>query len=180
MLDSRGWIPQVHDARARGVCFDVGHGCGSFSWETAQRGFEHHFYPDTISTDLHRYNVAAPFHLTLPDVMSRFLCLGMSLYDTVLKTTAAPARVLGRQQEIGTLRPGALGDVFVFHTPEGEFPFLDTLLQTRVGSKKIEPTATIRAGRIHLPGSVKRPIRPLYECDRAVFDAVGFPFEKAQ
>lgn len=180
MLNNRGWIPQVHAARARGVCFDVGHGCGSFSWETARRGFEHHFYPDTLSTDLHRYNVDEPFWLTLPDVMSRFLCLGMSLRDAIAKTTVAPARVLGRDQEIGTLRTGAMGDVFLFRMLDGEFPFIDTHLETRIGTRRIEPVVTVRAGRRYLAGSVERPVRPLYECDRAVYDAVGYPFDMVQ
>lgn len=180
MLDSRGWIPAVQEARARGVCFDVGHGCGSFSWETAQRAFEHHFYPDTISTDLHRYNVSEPFWLTLPDVMARFLCLGMSLRDAVAKTTVAPARVLGRDQEIGSLRSGAAADVFVFRMVEGEFPMIDTHLNTRVGRRRIEPVATVSRGKVFLSGTVRRAIRPLYECDRAVFDAVGYPFDKAR
>lgn len=180
MVDSRGWIPQVHEARARGVVFDVGHGCGSFSWETAQRGFEHHFYPDTLSTDLHRYNVGEPFWLTLPDVMSRFLCLGMSLRDAVAKTTAAPARVLGREKELGTLRPGAAGDVFIFRMLDGEFPLIDTHLQTRMGTKRIDPVATVRAGKSYPAGSIERPVRPLYEWDRFVFDMVGYSFEKVR
>ena len=51
----------VLDARERGIIFDVGHGCGSFSWDTAQRAYEHDFYPDTLSTDLHRWAVEDPF-----------------------------------------------------------------------------------------------------------------------
>ncbi len=180
MVDSRGWIPQVHEARARGVVFDIGHGCGSFSWDTAQRGFEHHFYPDTLSTDLHRYNVGEPFWLTLPDVMARFLCLGMSLGDAIAKTTVTPARVLGRETELGTLRPGAAGDVFVFRTIDGEFPMIDTHLRTRVGKQRIEPVITVRAGTVYPAGSVQRPVRPLYEWDRAVFDMVGYPFDKVR
>ncbi len=31
-------LPEAHDAAARGVRFDVGHGCGSFSWATAGAG----------------------------------------------------------------------------------------------------------------------------------------------
>ena len=36
-----GLISEVRVARERGLFFDVGHGCGSFSWETAQKAFEH-------------------------------------------------------------------------------------------------------------------------------------------
>ena len=78
-----GLISEVRVARERGLFFDVGHGCGSFSWVTAQKAFEHEFYPDTLSTDLHRYSIAEPFQATLPEVMSKFLCLGMSLRDII-------------------------------------------------------------------------------------------------
>src|SRR5205807_820206 len=40
---AEGFIPQGRLAQERGVIFDIGHGCGSFSWETAQRRFEHQF-----------------------------------------------------------------------------------------------------------------------------------------
>ena len=169
--NQEGFIPQVKMARERGVIFDVGHGCGSFSWESAQRAFEHSFYPDTLSTDLHRYSVADLFNLTLPLVMSKFLCLGMPLRDAVAKTTLAPAQVLHRT-DLGTLRPGSPANLFLFQIREGEFEFLDTHLKARKSSRLIEPVLTVRAGRPIEPGSVQHPIRDLYECDRGIFDWV--------
>ena len=68
-------IPEARDARDRGVFFDVGHGAGSFSWDTARKAFELHFYPDTLSTDLHRYSASEPLSITLPQVMSKMLCI---------------------------------------------------------------------------------------------------------
>src|SRR5437660_710443 len=67
---SESVLPEALEARSRGVIFDVGHGCGSFSWDTARKAFEHHFYPDTISTDLHRYSAPEPLCVSLPQVMS--------------------------------------------------------------------------------------------------------------
>lgn len=166
-------VPQAHEARERGVFFDVGHGCGSFSWDTARRAFEQHFYPDTLSTDLHRYSVSEPLSVTLPQVMSKMLCIGMSLEDVVLKTTAAPARALGRQREIGTLRPGAQADVLVFDMETGRFPFTDTHLQVRDGSRRIVPRLVIKKGQAHIPGSVTIRLRDLYESDMEVFRAIG-------
>src|SRR5205807_3642478 len=109
MVPSAGPIlPQVIEARKRGVIFDVGHGCGSFSWETARKAFELFFYPDTISTDLHRYCAPPPLCVTLPQVMSKMLCLGMSLEDVISKSTAIPAKALGKEHEIGTLKHGTI------------------------------------------------------------------------
>ena len=88
-------VPEALEARARGVVFDVGHGCGSFSWDTARKAFERHFYPDTISTDLHRFSVER-WCIDMPTTMSKFLRLGMSLEDVILKTTWAPAMAIGK------------------------------------------------------------------------------------
>ncbi len=46
---------------------------------SARKAFEHAFYPDTISTDLHRYCVGAPFNVDLLNTMSKLLALGMTL-----------------------------------------------------------------------------------------------------
>jgi len=170
--DAEGLIPQLKLARERGVWFDIGHGCGSFSWESAHKAFEHHFYPDTISTDLHRYCVGDPFCLTLPVVMSKFLCLGMSLPEVILKTTLAPARALGREGKIGHLRPGAQADLLLFEVRNGEFQFLDTHLRTRTGIQLIEPRLVVRNGLSYKPGAFPVELRELYDCDQFVFDFV--------
>ena len=38
-------LPEVIEARKKGVFFDVGHGSGSFSWETARKAFELSVFP---------------------------------------------------------------------------------------------------------------------------------------
>ena len=166
-------VPEAVEARRRGVIFDVGHGCGSFSWDTARKAFEHHFYPDTISTDLHRYSAPEPLCVSLPQVMSQMLCLGMSLEDVILKTTAVPARVLNREWQIGTLAPGTQADVLVFDLESGDFSFTDTHLKVRQGTRRIVPHLAIKAGRVHNPGSIPIKLRDLYESDMEVFRAIG-------
>jgi dihydroorotase len=164
----------VLDARERGIIFDVGHGCGSFSWNTAQRAYEHDFYPDTLSTDLHRWAVEDPFKVSLPSVMSKFLCLGMSLEDVILKTTYAPAKVLGREQEIGSLRVGSRADLLQFDLVAGEFKFQDTHFETRVGSAHIVPRTVVKDGAIHNPGSVAINLREMFASDLDVFRSMGW------
>lgn len=169
----RGFIEEVGHARERGVLFDVGHGCGSFSWDTAQKAFEHYFYPDTISTDLHRYCVGPPLFITLPDVMSKFLCLGLNLNDVVFKTTLAPARALGREDQIGTLRCGAMANLFQFGIENGDFEFRDTHSKTRKGTRRLKPLLTVKNGKAIPPGSISARLRDFYECDRQVLKALG-------
>jgi dihydroorotase len=167
---AEGFIPELKLARERGVIFDIGHGCGSFAWKTAERAFEYHFWPDTISTDLHRYSVDHPWRVTMPQVMSKFLCLGMALKDVIAKSTIAPANVLGRGHELGSLRPGSVADLLQFRLREGSFTFIDIHRIERLGDRLIEPLLTVRDGIAYEPGSVRVSLRPVYPCDGVVFD----------
>lgn len=171
--DPDGLIPSVLRARERGVIFDVGHGCGSFSWDSAKRCFEHHFLPDAISTDLHRYSVNEPWSVTMPQVMSKFLSLGMSLDEVVEKTTAAPARILGRLDSIGSLAPGSTADLVYFRVREGEFEFTDVALRTNRGDRLIEPELVVKGGEVFRAGEIACKLRALYPCDQVIFDTYG-------
>jgi dihydroorotase len=163
-----GLLPEVVAARKDGVLFDVGHGAGAFSWDVARKAFEHFFYPDTISTDLHRFSIAR-WAFDMPSVMSKFLHMGMPLEDVILKSTWAPAKAIGRDHQLGTLRPGAAADIFVFELEEGSFPLEDTHLRTESASRRIKPFLTIKEGRAMEPGSYPVRLRELEECDQELF-----------
>ncbi|MFO1002693.1 MAG: amidohydrolase family protein [Planctomycetaceae bacterium] len=80
-------IDELLEARARGVMFDVGHGVGAFVWRVAEPACEKFgFWPDTISTDLHHFNLHGPV-VDLPTTMSKFLYLGMPIKDIVKVVT---------------------------------------------------------------------------------------------
>ena len=54
IMDEQGQVAEAfHEARARGVLFDVGHGQGSFNYTIAERAAAAGFHPDIISSDLH-------------------------------------------------------------------------------------------------------------------------------
>jgi len=161
-------LAEVTAARKDGVLFDVGYGAVAFSWETTRKAFEYFFYPDTISTDLHRYSVVR-WAFDMPSVMSKFLHMGMPLADIILKSTWAPAKALGRGEELGTLKKGAAADVFVFELEEGSFPLEDTHLRTESASRRIKPFLTIKDGISVEPGSYPVRLRELYECDQDLF-----------
>jgi dihydroorotase len=171
LLEAGEMIPEALEARKNGVQFDVGHGYGSFRWETAKRAFEHFFFPDTISTDLHRYSVAR-FAMDMPTTMSKFLHLGMALRDVVLKTTWAPAQAIGRHDELGTLRIGSVADLFVFDVEEGEFALEDTHLQVEKAGRRIRPQLTVKSGKVVECGSQQVCLRPLYLCDQEIFQLI--------
>ena len=98
-------------ARARGVLFDIGHGMGSFSWATARAMTRAGFWPDTISSDVHALCINGPAW-DLLRTMTKFLALGSSLPQVIAATTENPARAL-RRPDLGTLKPGTVGDASV-------------------------------------------------------------------
>lgn len=148
ILDERGRIkPAVHEARRRGVVFDVAHGRNHVNFPVVRQAFEQGFYPDTISSDLTRPGRAGVVK-DLPTTLSKFLCLGMPLADVVCAATAAPARAIGRRGELGTLAAGAAGDASVFAVEERRFPYQDADGNTLEGAKRWVPRLTVRAGRV--------------------------------
>ena len=126
ILDNEGRIRSaVHQARERGVLFDVGHGSGSFDWSVCEAALAQGFPPTTISSDLHVYNVNGPVY-DLATTVTKFMELGMPLDEVVSRVTAVPAGVIGMSERIGTLRPGAHGDAVVFAQEEGDFALADS------------------------------------------------------
>ena len=99
LLDNEGRvIEEAWAAKERGVVFDVGHGGGSFSFETAELAIAQGFLSDTISSDLHVGNVEGPVH-DLVTTLSKFLYMGMSLPEVIRLSTEAPVRVIGQSSE---------------------------------------------------------------------------------
>jgi dihydroorotase len=135
----------VIDARARGVLFDVGHGMGSFAFKTARAMLAAGFVPDTISSDLHALNVDGPV-FDQATTLSKFLSLGLPLADVVRATTVNAAMAL-RRPDLGSLRPGSVGDATVFSVMEGRFDYVDVVGEVLSGDKKIVSEGTVLGGR---------------------------------
>ncbi|MDR2588459.1 MAG: amidohydrolase family protein [Spirochaetales bacterium] len=116
ILDAAGGIREsIHKARSRGVIFDSANGRSNFSFPVALAAMKQGFHPDIISTDwtLDKLNYS-PHAKNLPYLMAKFLTMGMSLREVVRAVTQTPARLMGLEGKIGTLRPGARGDIAVF------------------------------------------------------------------
>ncbi len=149
ILDDAGTIRRsVREAMDRGVIFDVGHGAGSFNWEIAERALQQGVQPQTISSDLHAYNVNGPVY-DLATTVSKFLILGLPLDEALAKVTAAPAQVIRMADQIGTLSVGAWGDAVIFELQEGPFELRDSHGQARIGRQRLVPTTVVRAGKVY-------------------------------
>ena len=140
----------VKEAQERGVVFDVGHGSGSFNWDVVEASLKQGFEPTTISTDLHTKCINGPVY-DMPTTMSKFLHLGLPLERVVEMSTTRPAQVLGRQDELGTLKDGTVADVTMLEMQTGRFRFTDSYGEHRTGSELLRAAATIRRGEI-VPG----------------------------
>ena len=138
--------PFVLEAQKRGIIFDVGHGGGAFSWRQAMPAMQQGFQPNVISTDLHADSMNGGMK-DLCNVMSKFLNMGMSLPDVIIRTTINPANAIKRP-ELGNLSVGAEADVTVLNLRKGDFGFLDIRKTKLKGTQKLEAELTIRAGRI--------------------------------
>ena len=138
--------PFVFEAQNRGVIFDVGHGGGAFSWAQAVPAFQQGFYPNVISSDLHDQSMNSGMK-DMANVMSKFLAVGMSLQDVILRSTWNPAQVIQRP-DLGHLSVGAEADLAVFNVREGKFGYTDVRKIAVTGTKKLEAELTIRAGKV--------------------------------
>ena len=151
LLDGSGKVvPEVLEARERGVLFDVGHGAGSFSFDVMEKCLTQGFSPDTISSDLYSANIHGPVY-DLLTTLSKFLLLGMSLHDVIARATVNSSRVFNFGATIGTLKPGAEADVSVLELREGEFTFTDSDGKSRTGRRKLEAVTTVRGGKVFEP-----------------------------
>ena len=137
--------PYVLEARKRGVLFDLGHGAGSFLWPVATKAMSQGFFPDTISTDLHSSSIMMA-ESDMPNCISKLLNLGMGLADAIQRSTVAPAKVIGRFPELGTLSEGQIADIAAFSLQSGVYAYKDAWSHKNLASKKLECVLTLRAG----------------------------------
>ncbi len=158
ILDANGRVlPEVREARQRGILFDVGNGrTGHFTWDVAERALQQDFLPDTISSDL-----TAPGRtdrvFDFPTVLSKFLLLGMPLEGVVARATVNAARALPPFRALGTLAVGAPADLAVFELEDGSFEFVDNERSVRTGRQKLVTTAVVAGGmRVSVPTTAGR------------------------
>lgn len=83
----------------------------------------------------------------MANLLSKFMNMGLSLEEVILRATWNPAQVIHRE-DLGNLDPGSEADIAVFRLVEGDFGFLD-IRRTRIdGTQRLETELTLRAGRI--------------------------------
>ena len=149
LLDANGRVlPQILELRERGILTDFAHG-SHLKWDIAEQAAVEGWFPDTISTDIHRAHLAPNGAvIDLPTTMAKFLYLGLSLEQVIERVTIRPANALNFPKRLGILKPGEVADVSVFEVVREQVELRDTTGATRVGSQRLVPVATVKSGHL--------------------------------
>ena len=134
-------------ARERGVIFDIAHGMGSFSWDSARKMDAAGFRPDVISSDIHAFCINGPAHDNL-NVMTKFLALGWSVKDVIAAASIAPARVLSRP-DLGHLGNTAQPEASVIRQTPGSVDLADVTGEVVNYDSMLTPVGTVSGGKWH-------------------------------
>lgn len=155
LLDGNGkLLDSVKDARERGVRFDVGHGVGSFTFDSAKRALDQGFDDFSISSDLYMLSTPSKAR-TFGNVLTQFMALGMPLEDIMMKASEKPAKVLGIERGI---KENAEATITVFSVESGDFECVDVKGGKRKSGKRIVPEWTVIKGEPYQAGERDRKI----------------------
>jgi dihydroorotase len=141
-------LKEVIEAQRAGIVFDCAHGRNHFSFRTLEKALDQGFLPDTISTDLTMRTAREGPVWDLPTTMTKLLHFGMSLEEIVRRSTAAPARIMGCEGTVGTLKPGANADVSIFELRDGSFEMRDSDGNVVTAKRRLLAQTTIKDGSI--------------------------------
>ena len=148
VLDANGKIlPEILEARQRGILFDVGHGTSHFSFRVAEQCMAQGFHPDTISSDATSGTLNGPVFDTLT-TLSKFLAIGMPVADVLRAATWNPARAFAYGFELGSFRKGSEADVSILELRDGTYGYIDSSKETRSGKQQLFPDRTLLAGKL--------------------------------
>jgi dihydroorotase len=85
--------------------------------------------------------------LSMTQVMSKFLAMGVPLEDIIRRSTVNPAQEIHRP-ELGTLSVGKEADIAVLEQLNGSFGYIDCGLARMDGKVKLIARMTVRSGHI--------------------------------
>ena len=141
-------LKEVVEAQRHGIIFDCAHGRNHFSFPMIEKALDQGFLPDTISTDLTVTSATRGPVFDLPTTMTKLLHFGMSLDDLVTRATSAPAKIMGYEGTVGTLRPGANADVTIIELRDEPVQLRDSDGNTVTAKRRLLPQVTVKDGRV--------------------------------
>jgi len=141
-------LKEIVEAQRAGIIFDCAHGRNHFNFRMTQRALDQGFMTDTISTDLTSTTATQGPVWDLPTTITKLLHFGMPLDEVVRRATAVPARIMGYEGTVGTLKPGANADVSVFELRDEDIELRDSDGDTVIARRRFLPQLTLKDGRV--------------------------------
>jgi len=141
-------LKEVVEAQRAGIIFDCAHGRNHFNFRMTQRALDQGFMTDTISTDLTSTTATQGPVWDLPTTITKLLHFGMPLEEVVRRATAVPAKIMGYEGTVGTLKPGANADVSVFELRDEDIELRDSDGDTVTARRRFLPQLTLKDGRV--------------------------------
>ena len=151
IIDEQGkLLPEVRNAKERGVIFDVGHAGGHFDFNLVRCAMAEGIVPDVISSDLHGRLSQPGFGIVgdLLTTLTKFLLLGLGFDEIIAKCTIDAARVVGWQDRIGSLEVGREADIAVLQIVNEPIRLRDSVGGELTHTQRIAVRWTIRAGEV--------------------------------
>ena len=109
---------------------------------------EQGFIADFCSTDLVLASTYRRPLFSLPNLMSRYVAMGIPLSQVVRMTTQAPAHLMKMDGEIGCLSTGARADVAIFSWLPVHQTYRDWKGSSFETDKVLKPEMTLKDGDI--------------------------------
>lgn len=149
IIDSNGKLFDcVLEGRKKGILFDTAEGRKHGDYDVMLAAKEQGFVADFCSTDLVLGSMYRRPIFSLPNLMSRYICMGLSMEEVVRMSTANPAKFMNMENEIGCLSEGAYADVAIFDWIDFKQAYRDWKGTSFVADKLLKPEMTIKAGQI--------------------------------
>lgn len=157
LLDSTGRLqPDVREAYAAGLRFDLGHGLYNMSFDTAARVLDQGIEPHSVSTDGHKM-ARQRLVYDLPTTMAKMLGLGFSLSQVVRKATYETAQSLQRPELAPGIAVGRQALLSGLRLKEEEWQAEDSTGKKMQAGQQLVPVLSVRGTELfeaqpaHLP-----------------------------
>ena len=171
--------PLIFEAVRAGARIDVGRG-GHMSFAAARIVLDAGIVPFTVGADVHGYTINRPGDgawdegyfdergarrrararpvggaavFSLVQVMNELLALELEVPDVIRMVTANAAIMLGLEDQLGTLAPGAVADVSVLAHDVGRWTLQDSLGVQLTAKARLRPEFALKAGKRHAADS---------------------------
>ncbi len=138
----------VQESRKRGIIFDTAEGRKHGDFEVMLQAMEQGFVADMCSTDSVLGSMFRRPIFSLPNLMSRYVCMGIPMAEVVAMATERPAKLMKMEREIGCLGEGARADIAIFDWIDFRQEYWDWKGSMFTAEKLLKPEMTIKGGQI--------------------------------